>query len=194
MPAAPRLSRSLTSRQTLRGLPYPVSASTRTGTLTALIILIALSTVSPEFSNPKSGIPSRAADDPYPVWNIASKPTCSAILALSASKTPGSTIILFRSSSCSLKDCRGFSCIAYNCKRRNIILSFHRPPARCYQFHKVTCWIPEVKGLSLAIPVHFLLYGNTIPSQMLLACLIFFLFNLHSKVDAGWRSHCAVCG
>src|SRR5215218_5068559 len=150
MPAAPRLSRSLTRRQTLRGLPYPVSASTRTGTLTALIILMALSTVSPEFSNPKSGIPSRAADDPYPVWNIASKPTCSAILALSASKTPGRTIILFLSSSCSLREAGLLLlllllCIGERWKGENIILAFHRPPAWCYQFYEIIGRVPKVK-------------------------------------------------
>jgi hypothetical protein len=45
--------------------------------------------VSPAFSRPKSGIPSNVAAEPYPVWKIAGYPTFSAILALSASKTPG---------------------------------------------------------------------------------------------------------
>ena len=52
IPDAPADSNSLTNFQTLSAFPYPVSASTITGTDTARQIRLALSTVSAELMKP----------------------------------------------------------------------------------------------------------------------------------------------
>ena len=67
IPATPACSYSLTVLITLRGLPYPSSASAITGTAVACTIREALSTISVKVSSPTSGRPSLDADVPYPV-------------------------------------------------------------------------------------------------------------------------------
>src|SRR5581483_611208 len=115
---------------------------------------------------------------------MASNPTCSAILALSASNTPGKTIILFLSSSCSRRE--GGFCI-YVKKLCNIIMllvMIHRPSARRYQFHEVARRIVKIQRLCRLLPIDFKLYRNAVLHKALLPLFVIVCFYFKRKMDA----------
>ena len=76
------------------GFPYPVSASTITGSGVAAVTSRAVCVISVWVRYPKSGAASRAADTEYPETNSTSNPACVASLADRASYTPGMTTVV----------------------------------------------------------------------------------------------------